>query len=78
MRQLVKEARDNRSIVNNENEDGLIEMLLEIKEEIMSILSHKSKHRKNNEISFSNKWKGLSAPQERYKTEVKKKSNQEI
>ena len=78
MRQLVKEARDNRAIVNNENEDGLIEILPEIKEEIMSILPHKSKHHKNNELSFSNKGKGLSASQERYKTEAKKKSNQEI
>ena len=48
MRQFFKEASDNKAIANNENEDGLIEMLPEIKEEIMSIIPHKSKHHKNN------------------------------
>ena len=43
LKQLIHEAREHRSIINNENQDELIEMDPLIRDEIFSILPQKSK-----------------------------------
>ena len=43
MRQLIYEARQNRSLANNDDEDQLIEMNSRIKDEIFSLVPLKSK-----------------------------------
>ena len=44
MRQLIYEARQNRSLANNDDEDQLIEMNSRIKDEIFSLVPLKSKY----------------------------------